>query len=101
MIILFQAPERIFNTKFICEKYLFVIIEKYILKILMTEIRFGMLVLGMFDLEFVDIKLKRALDKCNIIPKQESWDFYTIRSVGISNDCMPSFAFYIDFLLKN
>ena len=31
---------------------------------------------------------------------KKSWDFYTIRSVGMGNDCMPSFTFYIDLLLK-
>ena len=24
----------------------------------------------------------------------KSWDFYIIRSVGMGNDCMPSFTFY-------
>ena len=24
---------------------------------------------------------------------QKSWDFYTIRSVGMGNDCIPSFTF--------
>ena len=36
------------------------------------------------------------MDKYNIIPHfflQKSWDFYTIRSVGMSNDCMLSFIF--------
>ena len=40
--------------------------------------------------------LKGALDKFNIIPNffpKKSWDFYTIRSVGMSKDCMPSFTF--------
>ena len=39
--------------------------------------------------------IKGALDKFNIIPNffQKSWDFYTIRSVGMGNDCMPSFTF--------
>ena len=39
---------------------------------------------------------KGALDKFNIIPNffpKKSWDFYTVRSVGMSKDCMPSFAF--------
>ena len=42
------------------------------------------------------VTFKRALDKYNIIPKlfpKKSWDFYTIRSVGMSNDCMLSFTF--------
>ena len=45
---------------------------------------------------FWEYKIKGALDKYNIIPKlfqKKSWDFYTIRSVGMSNDCMPSFTF--------
>ena len=40
--------------------------------------------------------LKGALDKFNIIPptfSKKSWDFYTIRSVGMGNDCKPSFTF--------
>ena len=40
--------------------------------------------------------LKGALDKFNIIPQlfpKKSWNFYTIRSVGMGNDCMPSFTF--------
>ena len=40
--------------------------------------------------------LKGALDKYNIIPKlfsKKSWDFYTIRSIGMINDCMLSFTF--------
>ena len=42
------------------------------------------------------LALKGALDKFNIIPQlfpKKSWDFYTIRSVGMSNDCMPSITF--------
>ena len=40
--------------------------------------------------------------KYNIIPNlfPKSCDFYTIRNVGMSNDCMLSFTFYIDLLLK-
>ena len=40
--------------------------------------------------------LKGALDKCYIIPNffhKKSWDFYTIRSVGMGNDCMLGFTF--------
>ena len=39
--------------------------------------------------------IKGALDKYNIILQlffQKSWDFYTIRSVGMGNDCMLSFT---------
>ena len=39
---------------------------------------------------------KGALDKCNIILQlfsKKSWDFYTIRSVSMGNDCMPGFTF--------
>ena len=38
---------------------------------------------------------KGALDKYNIIPPtffQKSWEFYTIGSVGMGNDCMLSFT---------
>ena len=28
---------------------------------------------------------------------KKSWDFYTITSVGMGNDCMLSFTFQIDF----
>ena len=41
-------------------------------------------------------KVKGALDKYNIIPQlvpKKSWDFYTIRSAGMGNDCMLSFTF--------
>ena len=31
---------------------------------------------------------------------KKSWDFYTIWSVGMGNDCMQSFTFHIDLLLK-
>ena len=31
---------------------------------------------------------------------KKSWDFYTIRSVGIGKDCMLSLTFQIDLLLK-
>ena len=31
---------------------------------------------------------------------KKSWDFYTIRSVGMGNDYMQSFTFQIDLLLK-
>ena len=34
----------------------------------------------------------------NFFPK--SWDFCTIRSIDMGNDCMLSFTFYIDLLLK-
>ena len=47
--------------------------------------------------------VKGALDKYNIIPNffpKKSWDFYTIRSVGIGKDCMLSLTFQIDLLLK-
>ena len=40
--------------------------------------------------------VKGALDKCNIIPtfsKKKVGFFYTIRSVGMGNDCMLSFTF--------
>ena len=40
--------------------------------------------------------VKGALDKCNIISNfffQKGWDFYTIRSVCMGNDCMLSFTF--------
>ena len=40
--------------------------------------------------------VKGALDKYIIIPNffpPKSWDFYTIRSVGISNDCRLTFTF--------
>ena len=43
--------------------------------------------------------IKGALEKYNIIPnffktnKQKSWDFYTIGSVGMVNDCMLGFRF--------
>ena len=40
--------------------------------------------------------LKRAMDKYNIIPQlfsKKSWDLYTIKSVGMGNDCMLSFMF--------
>ena len=37
--------------------------------------------------------LKGAFDKFNIIPPQNNWDFYTIRSVCMSKDCMPSYTF--------
>ena len=46
---------------------------------------------------------KEALDMYNIIPQlffQKSWDFYTIRSVGMGNDCILSFTFQTDLLLK-
>ena len=40
------------------------------------------------------------MDKYNIIPKlfhqkkkKKSWDFYTISSVDMGNDCMLSFTF--------
>ena len=39
---------------------------------------------------------KGALDKYNIIPPtffQKSWDIYTIRSIGMGNDCKLSFTF--------
>ena len=39
--------------------------------------------------------LKGALDKYNIISTnffQKSWEFYTIGSVGMGNDCMLSFT---------
>ena len=38
---------------------------------------------------------KGALDKCNITSDifQKSWDFYTIRGVGMGNYCMLSFTF--------
>ena len=49
--------------------------------------------------------IKGALDNYDIIPKlfskKKSWDFHIIRIVGMSNDCMLSFAFYIGLLLKN
>ena len=42
------------------------------------------------------VRFKGALDKYNIIiqlfPKK-SWDFHTIRSVSMGNDCMLSFTF--------
>ena len=50
-----------------------------------------------------DLLLKGTLDKCNIIPNffpKKRWDFYTIRSVSMGNDCMLSFTFQIDLLLK-
>ena len=31
---------------------------------------------------------------------KKSWDFYTIKSVTIDNDCMLSFIFQIDLLLE-
>ena len=39
--------------------------------------------------------IKEALDKYNIIPNfsPKSWDFYTVRSVGMDSDCMLSFMF--------
>ena len=40
--------------------------------------------------------LKEALDKYNVIPQllpKKSWDFHTIRSVGMGNDRMLSFMF--------
>ena len=49
------------------------------------------------------IIIKGALDKYNIIPQlfsEKSWDFYTIGSVGMGNDCMLSSTFQIDLLLK-
>ena len=44
---------------------------------------------------FIFWQIKGALDKFNIIPQisKKSWDFYTIISVGMGNDCMPSFTF--------
>ena len=42
------------------------------------------------------ITVKGALDKYIIIPQLffgKSWDFYTIKSVGMGNDCMLSFTF--------
>ena len=42
------------------------------------------------------IFLKGALDKYNIIPpffSKYSWDFSTVRSVGMGNDCMLSVTF--------
>ena len=50
-----------------------------------------------------EVHNKGALDKYNIIPKlfsKKSWDFHTIRSVDMSNDCMLSFTLSIDVLLK-
>ena len=44
----------------------------------------------------VVLKIKGALDKCNIIPnffQKKVVFFYTIRSVGMGNDCMLSFTF--------
>ena len=41
---------------------------------------------------------KGALDKCNIIPQffpKKYGIFYTIWSIGMSNDCMLSFTFYM------
>ena len=45
-------------------------------------------------------KFKGTLDKYNIILqtsspnfKKKSCDFYSIWSIGIGNDCMPSFTF--------
>ena len=41
-------------------------------------------------------RVKGALDKCNTVPQfflKKGWDFYAIRSVGMDNDCMPSFTF--------
>ena len=49
------------------------------------------------------INIKGAVDKYNIIPptfSKKSWDFYAIRSVGMGKDCMLSFTFQIDLLLK-
>ena len=48
-------------------------------------------------------QFKGALDKYNIIPQlfsKKSWDFDTIRSVCMDNDCMPSLTFQLDLLLK-
>ena len=41
------------------------------------------------------ITIKGALDKYNMNPQlpKKSWDFYTIRSVGMGNDRMLSFTF--------
>ena len=48
-------------------------------------------------MKYMESKMvKGALDKYNIIPiflPQKSWDFYTIRSFGMSNDCILSFMF--------
>ena len=47
--------------------------------------------------------IKGALDMYNIIPQlffKRSWDSYTIRSVGMGNDCISSFTFQTDLLLK-
>ena len=49
------------------------------------------------------LHFKGALDKYNIIPQlfpKKSRDFYTIRSVCMGKDCMLSFMFQIDLLLK-
>ena len=49
------------------------------------------------------LQVKGALDKYNIIPQhfyKNNWDFYTIRRVGMGNDCMLSFTFEIDLLLR-
>ena len=56
-------------------------------------------ILGMLTVSNYYNLIKRALDKCNIIPnffnkkKKKKLDFYTIRSVGMGNDCMLSFTF--------
>ena len=44
------------------------------------------------------LQIKGALDKYNIVyhlPNfyQKSWDFYSIRSVGVASDCMPILTF--------
>ena len=46
--------------------------------------------------------IKGALDKYNIIPNffPKKFGFFTIRSVGMGNDCMLSFTFKNDLLLK-
>ena len=56
-----------------------------------------------FSLLHLQVPNKGALDKYNIIPLnyfQKSWDFYTLRSVGMNNECMLSFVLLIDLLLK-
>ena len=49
-----------------------------------------------FTFLFYLLLIKGVLDKYNIIPQlfqKTKWDFHTIRSVGMGNDCMLSFTF--------
>ena len=51
------------------------------------------------------ILVKRALDKYNIIPPDfflKSWDFETIKSVGIGNTCIPILTLlYFSYFQRN